>query len=154
MIYVHSKHFFAKLMLHPSSIINKIVINIMIIEVMYKAKLPHSFVDSRCVTSSPEFAAWIPIQSQSSTADDLQGLHRNNRRFGVSLLSKLWTKHSRAQLDVIGRMPVATRRWFEIGGVRPKSAQATLIGQHLTPDKEAVVLTVQYTNNIHMYQKQ
>ena len=34
-------------MLHRSSIINKIVINIMIIEVMYKAKLPHSFVDSR-----------------------------------------------------------------------------------------------------------
>ncbi len=34
-------------MLHRSSIINTIVINIMIIEVMYKAKLPHSFVDSR-----------------------------------------------------------------------------------------------------------
>ena len=34
-------------MLRRSSIINKIVINIMIIEVMYKAKLPHSFVDSR-----------------------------------------------------------------------------------------------------------
>ena len=33
-------------MLHRSSTINKIVINIMIIEVMYKAKLPHSFVDS------------------------------------------------------------------------------------------------------------
>ena len=47
MIYVHSKHFFAKLMLHRSFNINKIVINIMIIEVMYKAKLQHSFVDSR-----------------------------------------------------------------------------------------------------------
>ena len=34
-------------MLRRSSIINKIVINIMIVEVMYKAKLPHSFVDSR-----------------------------------------------------------------------------------------------------------
>ena len=34
-------------MLRRSSVINKIVINIMIIEVMYKAKLPHSFVDSR-----------------------------------------------------------------------------------------------------------
>ena len=34
-------------MLHRSSTINKIVINIMIIEVMYKAKLPHTFVDSR-----------------------------------------------------------------------------------------------------------
>ena len=35
-------------MLHrSSSILNKIVINIMIIEVMYKAKLPHNFVDSR-----------------------------------------------------------------------------------------------------------
>ena len=30
-----------------SSIINTIVINIMIIEVMYTAKSPHSFVDSR-----------------------------------------------------------------------------------------------------------
>ena len=34
-------------MSHRSSIIKKIVINIVIIEVMYKAKLPHSFVDSR-----------------------------------------------------------------------------------------------------------
>ena len=34
-------------MLHRSSIISKIVINIMIIEVMYRAKLMHSFVDSR-----------------------------------------------------------------------------------------------------------
>ena len=34
-------------MLHRSSTINKFVINIMIIEVMYKAKLLHSFVDSR-----------------------------------------------------------------------------------------------------------
>ena len=34
-------------MVHRSSIINNIVINIMIIEVMYKAKMPHSFVDSR-----------------------------------------------------------------------------------------------------------
>ena len=34
-------------MLHRSSIINKIIINIMIIEVIYKAKLPHTFVDSR-----------------------------------------------------------------------------------------------------------
>ena len=33
-------------MLHRSSTIKKIVINIMIIEVMYKAKLPHTFVDS------------------------------------------------------------------------------------------------------------
>ena len=46
-LYVPSKHFFAKLVLHRSSIINKIVINIMIIEVMYTAKSPHSFVDSR-----------------------------------------------------------------------------------------------------------
>ena len=38
---------FAKLMLHRSSIINKIVINIMLIKVMYKAKSPHRFVDSR-----------------------------------------------------------------------------------------------------------
>ena len=37
----------AKLVLHRSSIINKIVINIMIIEVMYTAKSTHSFVDSR-----------------------------------------------------------------------------------------------------------
>ena len=34
-------------MLHRSSTINKIVINITIIEVMCKAKLPHGFVDSR-----------------------------------------------------------------------------------------------------------
>ena len=34
-------------MFHRSSIINKIVINIMNIEVMYKAKSPPSFVDSR-----------------------------------------------------------------------------------------------------------
>ena len=27
--------------------------------------------------------------------------------------------------DVIGSLPVATRRWFDIGGVRPKSARAT-----------------------------
>ena len=36
-----------KLVLHRSSIIKNIVINIMIIEVMYTAKSPHSFVDSR-----------------------------------------------------------------------------------------------------------
>ena len=36
-----------KVMQHRSSTINTIVINIMIIEVMYKAKLPHSFVDFR-----------------------------------------------------------------------------------------------------------
>ena len=29
------------------------------------------------------------------------------------------------QLDIIGRMPVTTRRWFEIGGFRRKSVQAT-----------------------------
>ena len=34
-------------MLHRSSIINKIVINIMVIEVMYRAKLQPSFVDAR-----------------------------------------------------------------------------------------------------------
>ena len=38
---------FAKLMLHRSSIINKILINIMIIEVMYKTKSQHSFVEFR-----------------------------------------------------------------------------------------------------------
>ena len=49
-IVIASIFFVAKLvlvLLHRSSIINKIVINIMIIEVMYTAKSPYSFVDSR-----------------------------------------------------------------------------------------------------------
>ena len=63
--------FFAKQMLHRSSIISKIVINIMIIEVMYKAKLPHSFVDSRprSVIARIRSLAGYTVQSQSSTAD-------------------------------------------------------------------------------------
>ena len=53
--------FFTKLMLDRSFIVNKIVINIMIIEVMDKAKSPLSFVDFRprdVITSS---LAWLAI---------------------------------------------------------------------------------------------
>ena len=34
------------------------------------------------MASSPEIAVWLAIRSQSSTADDLDGLCRNNRRCG------------------------------------------------------------------------
>ena len=105
-------------MLHRSSIINKIVINIRIIEVIYTAILnlvKASWIPGR-VASSTEFAAWLSIQSQSSTTDDVQGLHRNNRRFGGIMIIDVMDKDSRAQLDVIDRMIVATpkvvRNWW------------------------------------------
>ena len=67
-------------MLQRSSIINKIVINIMIIEVMYTVKSQHSFVDSRRRDDTSRFRSLAGIQSQSRTTGDLEYLHGNNRR--------------------------------------------------------------------------
>ena len=72
--------FFAKLVLHQSSITNKIVINIMIIAVMYTAKSQHSFVDSRRRDDMYGLRSLACIQSQSRTTGDLEYLHGNNRR--------------------------------------------------------------------------
>ena len=68
---LHSKHFFAKLVLHRSSIIYKIVINIMIIAVIYTAKSQHSFVDSWRRDDIYRFRSLACIQSQSRTTSDL-----------------------------------------------------------------------------------
>ena len=106
--------FFANLVLHLSSIINKIVINIMIIEVMYTVKSQHSFVDSRRRDDTYRFIRLAGIQSQSRTTGDLEYLHGNNRGSCRStLLTKDSCRPARRQLQ-------NTRRCFEIGGVRPK----------------------------------
>ena len=135
--------FFAKLMLHRSSIINKIVINISWLSKLCSKQRchPDSWIPGR-VTSSAEFAAWLAIEGQSSTANDLHG---NNRRRWVSLKSKSasrafhiaehWTKarywrtctFTRSQFNVLlarkqwpryvsDWRPVTTRSRFEIGG--------------------------------------
>ena len=71
---------FAKLVLHRSSIINKIVINIMIIAVMYTAKSQNSFVDSRRRNDTYGLRSLACVQRQSRTTGDLEYLHGNNRR--------------------------------------------------------------------------
>ena len=106
--------FFAKLVLHRSSIINKIVIDIMIIEVMYTVKSQHSFVDSRQRDDTCRFRSLAGIQSQSRATGDLEHLLGNNRRSCRStLLTKDRCRPARRQLQ-------NTRRCFEIGGVTPK----------------------------------
>ena len=77
-MYIYSKHLFAKLVLHRPSIINKIVINIMIIAVMYTAKSQHSFVDSRRRDDTYGLRSLACIQIQSRTMGDLEYLHGNN----------------------------------------------------------------------------
>ena len=47
--------------------------------------------------------------------------HHDYRSYGQSIVA--------AQRDVMGRMLVATRRWFEIGGFRPKSSRATFFSR-------------------------
>ena len=111
--------FFAKLVLHRPSIINKIVINIMIIAVMYTAKSQHSFVDSRRRDDTYGLRSLACIQSQSRTTGDLEYLHGNNRR---SCWSTLLTKDSSAQLDVSYRIPEGVSKLM---GSDQKSARAT-----------------------------
>ena len=123
--------FFAKLLLHQSSIINKIVINIMIIAVMYTSKSQHSFGDSRRRDDIYRIRSQACIQSQSRTTGDLEYLHGNNRR---SCWSTLLTKDSSAQLDARYRIP---ERVSKLVGSDQKSARATnlffsmLIGKRL-----------------------
>ena len=115
----------------------------MIIEVMYKAKLPPTFVDSR----SRNMIGGISSLACKTT-------YRKNRRCLVSLkcksachafhIAEHWTKarYRRASTftrsesnvllarqqwpcDVIGTMPVTIRSRFEIDVVRPKLARVT-----------------------------
>ena len=106
-------------MLHRSFIINKIVINIMIIAVMYTAKSQHSFVDPRRRDDTYGLRSLACIQSQSCTMGDLEYLLGNNRR---SCWSTLLTKDSSAQLDVSYRIPEGVSK---LVGSDQKSARAT-----------------------------
>ena len=109
---------FAKLMLHRSSIIIKIVIDMMVIEAMYKAKSPHSFVDSRPRDVIARIRSLACYTESVKHGDELEGLRGNNRRRGCLSSPISSRNHScyngqsivAAQLDVIGQMPAATRR--------------------------------------------
>ena len=70
-------------MLHRSSIINKIVSNIMIIKVMYKAKLPHIFVDSRprgVIARIHSLAGYRPLSRRLDRCDRMIQNEGNDSR--------------------------------------------------------------------------